>query len=501
MSLIDPFVKKFVLVSESCIPTNNFNNLYETSMLEVEKSRIHWTYGKNIDRYTMIKSGLPPTITPNNWMKQSQWMLLDRKHVQLLFQPNLQPKFTQFLQNFQYCPVPDEHFFINYFIHILKLHPKEFINHPITFVDWNSNSKHPKLFAFLPREIIQLCRDNKIFFARKFAPLQLTKTDINYILDITETVKEEAKIDQVLTINLESPSDSDLQEHKIDDAKEKEDIILSVEEKAIVEYFSGTLTELKKNVVKLTPKQITSIYSTLFTKPPTLLIDSDSESEERVNRLEVILEEPEYMSEDLDVRVEPILLEKEEKQVVSSNISLADLEPSKDVKEEVVSPKISLADLEPSKDVKEEVVSPEISLADLESVEDVKEEVVSPEISLADLESVEDVKEEVVSPEISLADLESVEDVKEEVVSPEISLADLESVEDVKEEVEVSIGVISEELVNANPEVVKETEDKPEEVKLKVKESHEVEIKLEELEPVKVIQPKNNNTKKSKKGN
>ena len=59
----------------------------------------------------------------------------------------------------------------------------EFINHPVTFVDWNSNSKHPKLFAFLPTEIIQLCRDNKIFFARKFAPLQLTVNDINYILN------------------------------------------------------------------------------------------------------------------------------------------------------------------------------------------------------------------------------------------------------------------------------------------------------------------------------
>ena len=495
MALADPLVKKFVLLSESCIPTNHFNSVYETSMMEVGRSRIHWTFGKNIDRYTMIKSALPPTVTPHNWMKQSQWMMLDRKHVQLLFQANLQARCLQFLQHFQYCPVPDEHFFINYFIHILKLHPNEFINHPVTFVDWNSNSKHPKLFAFLPTEIIQLCRDNKIFFARKFAPLQLTLIDINYILDIkAPIVNPDVQSDSESEVEEPEEEEKEAQEsEKTEEIDEPEEILLSLEQQAIVDYFSGTLKELKQSVLKLTLKQITSIHSTLFTKPPTLLLDSesDSESEETINQLEVIAEEPEdNLSEETDIVVPNVSLEK----VESPNICVQEYSETvvKLEKEEDVLESIDTLEIKEEAFVEETVMESNLVSEMKEPVLEETEEVV--------LESKE-ANDELV--------LESKE-ANDEVV--------LESKE-VDEEVVLESKEVNEEVVleskEVNEEVVLEVKEVNEEVVLEVKEevivspnisleeSDEVEIVeiKEEVEPKKLVQPKHQNMKKGKKGN
>lgn len=314
IAFMDPLVKKFVLLSESCIPTTNFNSVYDISILENGRSRINWTFGKNIDRYNLIKTNLPPNITPHNWIKQSQWMCLDRKHVHLLFQPNLQNRFTQLLQNFQHCPVPDEHFFINYFIHILKLHPTEFINHPITFVDWNSNSKHPKLFAFLSTDIIKLCRDNKIFFARKFTPLNLSSSDIDYILNIKEptpiktidipdsphnNIQQETSFNNQAIQNIETSTISNktiqhtednpsekLQNNVDERPKDEPNLLLSKEQKEIFDFFNCTPKDLCHKIFQLTALQIDTIYSSLFKKSPPALLsisnsisDSDSSSD------------------------------------------------------------------------------------------------------------------------------------------------------------------------------------------------------------------------------
>jgi hypothetical protein len=452
MALADPLVKKFVLLSESCIPTNHFNSVYEISMMEIGRSRIHWTFGKNIDRYTMIKSALPPTITPHNWMKQSQWMLLDRKHVQLLFQPNLQARCSQFLQHFQYCPVPDEHFFINYFIHILKLHPAEFINHPVTFVDWNSNSKHPKLFAFLSTEIIQLCRNNKIFFARKFAPLQLTVTDINYILDIKEAVKVEPVIEAEIESDSESEAEEpeepeDLEEVKIEEKLEVEiEEQLSSEGNAIFDYFSGTSKELKQKVVKLTPKQINSIYSILFSKPPLLVVsesDSESETEEVVNTLEVIKEETEdNLSEETDMLEINLSLEK----VVSPNISL-------DLEEPLMEAKVPL-------EIEEPLVEPNV-LAEVQE-EPLMEANVSAEVQ----------EEPLMEPNV-LAEVQ-----EEPLVEPNV-LAEVQ-----EEPLEGPKKVDSEEIV-----VVEELD----EVELQLEEPEPEKLKIKEIELKKAVQQKNQN--------
>ena len=239
MVIADPKITKFVLLSESCIPTTNFKNIYETLMSERGKSRINWSFGKNLDRYSIIKNYL--TFPAHSWAKQSQWMCLDRNHVNALFIPAYNNRFNQYLNDFKYCPAPDEHFFINYFLHVIRINPNEFINHPITFVDWNTNSKHPKLFAFLPKDIIDHSREHKILFARKFASLELTIKDTDYLFEIKEP---------------EEP--------------------LTKEAEAVLDYFTNEPLNVKHKVKALSQHVINTIYNCLFnvTSEPERLMDS-----------------------------------------------------------------------------------------------------------------------------------------------------------------------------------------------------------------------------------
>jgi hypothetical protein len=273
MVMADPKITKFVLLSEFCIPTTNFKNIYANLMLEKGKSRIHWSFGKSIDRYNILKSYL--TFSAHNWAKQSQWMCLDRNHVNALFIPAYNGRFNQYINDFKYCPAPDEHFFINYFLHIVKINQKEFINHPITFVDWNTNSKHPKLFAFLPKEVIDHSREHKILFARKFSPLELTKIDINYLLDI----KEETIIEP------EEP--------------------LTVQARSILDYFTMDSLSLKNKIRELPEKVITIIYNTLF----NIENETNNESVENQNTelhtlVETTTESEVELEADLEVELE-----------------------------------------------------------------------------------------------------------------------------------------------------------------------------------------------------
>jgi hypothetical protein len=271
-AIVDPHVSKFILVSEFCIPTSNFTTIYDCLISERHRSRINWTLGKNMDRYNIIKSYL--NIPSHNWAKQSQWMCLDRKHVSALFSPAYNNVLNQQLKDFMYCPAPDEHFFINMFLYVVRIPSNEIINHPITFVDWSSNSKHPVAFNTVIKEVIQTCRKNKIFFARKFVPMDLPEETINYLFGVDQT--EELLIDTfyepieedkgVTMYNIEEPK-----EVIIDTIEEPKEVIIdtiepdkstpaTVSEKqkqAVLTFFTNIVTGLSN-------EKIQTIYSALF---------------------------------------------------------------------------------------------------------------------------------------------------------------------------------------------------------------------------------------------
>lgn len=285
MAITDPLVKKFILVSESCIPTGSFDSMYECLSQESNKSRIQWTYGKNHDRYYFIKGNISQVIPIATWMKQSQWMCLDRKHVSLLFLPANQKRLLKSLDDFTHCPAADEHFFINYLVHFLKVHPNEIINYPITYVDWNVSSRHPKLFGFIPPELLTYCRDKKIFFARKFTPIKLTKEEISTVIqsDESETVtRNRAKENTVILEekpNLISPKENinEVPQKKMPPLEEDPEIVVKNElpvilmsstdkmKQAIIDYVSNTARGLTDQIEQLAPVKIKLLHRIIET--------------------------------------------------------------------------------------------------------------------------------------------------------------------------------------------------------------------------------------------
>jgi hypothetical protein len=185
VALRDKRVKKFVLVSETCIPVWSFESIYK-KLIEGDgnKSRVQWCYGKNADRLNIISTAgykLPIGL----WAKQSQWMTLDRSHVQILFS---RQDIHSFLQVFQNCPAADEHFFINFLLYVCKIPVDQFENTYTTYVDWNVRSEHPKLFLEIRKDLIDFARKNNCLFARKFDKINVSQQMVGYIIEQTSTV-------------------------------------------------------------------------------------------------------------------------------------------------------------------------------------------------------------------------------------------------------------------------------------------------------------------------
>jgi hypothetical protein len=148
----------------------------------------------------------------------------------------------------------------------IRINSNEIINHPITFVDWSNNSKHPVAFNTIVKDVIEMCRKNKIFFARKFVHMPLSVEDIEYLLELQ---KPSDNVDITPDIDLEP-----IIEDKEDDV---EDIIPTNDESVV--YTTTTpitrldVTEKQKDAVlnffkdvlnNLSSGRIHTIYSALF---------------------------------------------------------------------------------------------------------------------------------------------------------------------------------------------------------------------------------------------
>lgn len=282
-AISDPSVTKFILLSEFCIPTTNFNNIYDTLITETNRSRINWTVGKNMDRYGIIKSYL--NMAPHNWAKQSQWMCLDRKHVSTFLSPIYTNILNKQLKDYMYCPAPDEHFFINMFLYTVRINSTEIINHPITFADWSNNSKHPVTFNTIVKDVIELCRKNKIFFARKFVSMSLSNQDIEYLLELNKPTLELPNL-----TNIEVPYDhSDISlEPILEDKTEIDTNIISIttnieptdkQKEAVLNFFKDVLNNLS-------PQRINTIYSALFSEEIDSIPVITNELSEKIDNTE-----------------------------------------------------------------------------------------------------------------------------------------------------------------------------------------------------------------------
>ncbi|CAO1945640.1 unnamed protein product [Urochloa humidicola] len=79
-ALQDPANQRFVLLSDSCVPLYNFSYIY-TYLMASPKSFVDSFVDKTEKRYNQNMS---PAITKDKWRKGSQWVVLTRKHAEVV---------------------------------------------------------------------------------------------------------------------------------------------------------------------------------------------------------------------------------------------------------------------------------------------------------------------------------------------------------------------------------------------------------------------------------
>ncbi|CDW75441.1 UNKNOWN [Stylonychia lemnae] len=81
-ALKDKTNQRFIFVSQGCIPLYNFNEIYQRAM-NTQKSIIKFdSLNETFPKYEFLK----PIIKEKNIQKHQQWMLLTRKHAQMIIE-------------------------------------------------------------------------------------------------------------------------------------------------------------------------------------------------------------------------------------------------------------------------------------------------------------------------------------------------------------------------------------------------------------------------------
>uniref|UniRef100_A0A5B7BB62 Core-2/I-branching beta-1,6-N-acetylglucosaminyltransferase family protein n=1 Tax=Davidia involucrata TaxID=16924 RepID=A0A5B7BB62_DAVIN len=180
-ALLDVSNEGFILLSEACIPLQNFSMVYHYI------SRSWYSFIGAVDepgpygrgRYN---SNMAPQVNISDWRKGSQWFEINRKlAVDIIEDTIYYPKFEEFCRPACYV---DEH----YFPTMLSIQsPHLLANRSLTWVDWSRGGAHPATFgkADITEQFFkkifggQTCIYNNqpspvcYLFARKFAPSAL----------------------------------------------------------------------------------------------------------------------------------------------------------------------------------------------------------------------------------------------------------------------------------------------------------------------------------------
>lgn len=151
--------KKFVLLSDSCLPLYNFEYIYQKLIGNSNNlTYIHhlgWeTEAMKYDRYQKLEN--KEQIRLKHFRKQSQWMILDRNDYNFLIKNGN-------LDDYQKMFAPDEQYFINLF----DQYHRKYKNQVTTYVNWDNQSQSPKEYAILDIETITRARQRGAFFIRK----------------------------------------------------------------------------------------------------------------------------------------------------------------------------------------------------------------------------------------------------------------------------------------------------------------------------------------------
>ncbi|RDY08095.1 hypothetical protein CR513_07717, partial [Mucuna pruriens] len=180
-AIMDLSNRRFVLLSESCIPLFGFRTIYDHLMNSSVSFLSSYDDPRKSGRGRYSKK-MWPTIKKSDWRKGSQWFEMHRElAIHIVFDTKYYPIFQH------YCFPPcyaDEHY-IPTFVHMR--YPQLSSNRSITWVDWSRPGNHPRTYGWkdITDEFLNHIRfgstcvydgntTNMCFlFARKFHPRAL----------------------------------------------------------------------------------------------------------------------------------------------------------------------------------------------------------------------------------------------------------------------------------------------------------------------------------------
>ncbi|XP_059642760.1 glycosyltransferase BC10-like [Cornus florida] len=180
-ALLDISNEWFILLSEACIPLQNFSIVYRY----ISRSRYSFlgAFDENGPNGRGRYNGnMAPVVNITNWRKGSQWFEVNRKLAVDIVEDNVfYPKFQKFCRPSCYV---DEHYFPTM---LSILFPQLLANRTLTWVDWSRGGAHPATFgkADITKQFFkkilegETCMYNNqpssvcYLFARKFAPSAL----------------------------------------------------------------------------------------------------------------------------------------------------------------------------------------------------------------------------------------------------------------------------------------------------------------------------------------
>ncbi len=157
-ALKDKDNQKFIFLSESTIPLQPFDFVYETLM---SNSKSQFAYAHNYDSNRTWES-----IPTEKALKNSQWVVLNRKHAELMV------KDTTLINIMTKSPFDNEHYPSNFLAVNNLLHEVEQTDR--TFTVWpKSGLSHPISFKKIKRNkftplLMDAIKEKKYLFARKF---------------------------------------------------------------------------------------------------------------------------------------------------------------------------------------------------------------------------------------------------------------------------------------------------------------------------------------------
>ena len=148
--------KHFIFCTQNCIPLYNFD-FYQSFMNKLDKSIVSYIDFNRKDRYQNLDKKMQEFISYKDFIKQQPNMILTREDIKVLIENDL----TFYFKNLE-CP--DEHYFINILLYVLK---RNIIKSQTHFCNFDITKTQALEFKSINLNLVNLIKNKGFLFMRK----------------------------------------------------------------------------------------------------------------------------------------------------------------------------------------------------------------------------------------------------------------------------------------------------------------------------------------------